>query len=129
MNSTQTNSLPETCKAAVLYEYGQDLRIESIPTPKPVYGAVVIRVETALVYGPCKRSIASKTSVFTYPTPFVAGSIAVGRVVAIGPDTTTLEPGQLVLAEYFIRARDNPDGVQFLRCASTMGNPGAKKLA
>jgi D-arabinose 1-dehydrogenase-like Zn-dependent alcohol dehydrogenase len=129
MTSTQTDSLPETCKAAVLYEYGQDLRIESIPTPKPVYGAVVIKVEASLVYGPWKRTIASKATIFSYPTPFVPGATAVGRVVAVGPDTTTLEIGQLVLTEYFIRARDDRDGVQFLRGGSTMGNPLAKKLA
>jgi len=49
--------------------------------------------------------------------------------VAVGSDTTTLETGQLVLTEYFIRARDDRDGVQFLRGGSTMGNPLAQKLA
>jgi D-arabinose 1-dehydrogenase-like Zn-dependent alcohol dehydrogenase len=129
MSSTQIDSLPKTCKAAVLYEYGQDLRVESIPTPQPVYGAVVVKIEASPVYGPWKQSLASKASIFSYPTPFVPGGAAVARVVAVGPDTTTLEPGQLVLTDYFVRARDNPDGVQFLRGASTMGNPRAKKLA
>jgi D-arabinose 1-dehydrogenase-like Zn-dependent alcohol dehydrogenase len=129
MTSTQTDSLPETCKAAVLHEYGQDLRIESIPTPKPVYGAVVVKIEASPIYGPWKSAFAAKATIFSYPTPFVPGGTAVARVVAVGPDTTTLEPGQLVLADYFIRARDNPDGVQFLRGASTMGTPGAIKLA
>jgi threonine dehydrogenase-like Zn-dependent dehydrogenase len=130
MASTQTDSLPETCKAAVLYEYGQDLRIESIPTPKPVYGAVVVKIESSMIYGPWKKTIfGGKASMFSYPTPYVPGGTAIARVAAVGPDTTTLKPGQLVLTDYFIRARDNPDGVQFLRCGSTMGNPGAIKLA
>jgi D-arabinose 1-dehydrogenase-like Zn-dependent alcohol dehydrogenase len=129
MIPTQTKSLPETCKAIVLHEYGQDLRIESIPTPKPVYGAVVVKIEALPVYGPSKRNLASGASIFSYPTPFVPGGTAIARIVAVGPDTTTLEPGQLVLTDYFIRARDNPDGVQFLRGASTMGNPLANKLA
>jgi D-arabinose 1-dehydrogenase-like Zn-dependent alcohol dehydrogenase len=129
MTSTQTDSLPETCKAAVLHEYGQDLRVESIPTPKPVYGAVVVKIEASPIYGPWKSSIGAKATMFSYPTPFVPGGAAVARVVAVGPDTTTLEPGQLVLTDYFIRARDDPDGVQFLRGASTMGTPRANKLA
>jgi D-arabinose 1-dehydrogenase-like Zn-dependent alcohol dehydrogenase len=129
MASTQTHTLPKTCKAAVLHEYGQDLQIESIPTPKPVYGAVVVKIESAPVYGPFKQTLTGKTTIFSYPTPFVPGGAAVARVVAVGPDATSLEPGQLVLTEYFIRARDSPDAVQFLRGASTMGNPHAIKLA
>lgn len=129
MPTTQINSLPKTCKGAMFYEYGQDLRIESIPTPQPVYGAVVIKIAAAPVYGPWKQALVSKSPLFTYPTPFVPGGAAVGRVAAVGPDTTTLEPGQLVLAEYFIRARDDPDGVQFLRGGRVMGDQRANKLA
>lgn len=122
-------SLPETCKAIVLHKWGDEMQVGSIPTPQPVHGTVVIKVEAAPIYGTWKEVLSGKIPLFTYPTPFVPGGQAVGRVAAIGPDTTTLEVGQLVVTDYFIRARDNPDGVQFLRCGTTFGDAAAEKLA
>lgn len=62
------------------------------------------------------------------PTPLIPGGRAVGRVAAIGPDTTTLSVGQLVTLEPFVRGRDNSD-VQILWGIGVFGqDPRAKKL-
>lgn len=129
MSGSQINSLPKTCKGALFYEFGQDLRTESFPTPQPVYGTVVIKIEAAPIYGLWKKALAVKNPLISYPTLFVPGGPAVGRVAAVGPDTTTLQPGQLVLAEYFVQARDDPVGVQFVRGGRVMGDGRANKLA
>ena len=39
----------------------------------------------------------------------VPGGTSVARVAAVGPDATTLKPGQLVYVHNFIAGRDNPD--------------------
>jgi threonine dehydrogenase-like Zn-dependent dehydrogenase len=45
----------------------------------------------------------------TLPFPLVFGSPAIGRVAAVGPDTTAFKPGQLVLIDTNLRARDDPN--------------------
>ncbi|KAI3400627.1 hypothetical protein diail_2339 [Diaporthe ilicicola] len=42
------------------------------------------------------------------PNPFVPGSAAICRVEEVGPDAASLSPGQLVLLDMTVRARDNP---------------------
>jgi threonine dehydrogenase-like Zn-dependent dehydrogenase len=37
------------------------------------------------------------------------GAYGVGRIASIGPDSTVFQPGQLVIFEPFVRARDDPD--------------------
>jgi len=48
---------------------------------------------------------------YPYPLPFVPGTSAIGRVYAVGPDATSLKPGQLVHVNCFIRGRDDPTTV------------------
>src|SRR2546430_11719700 len=54
---------------------------------------------TLFPYTTLFRSIYNGTRKYSYPTPLVTGSSAVGRVAAVGPDATTLVPGQLVFVE------------------------------
>ncbi|KAB5576204.1 chaperonin 10-like protein [Coniochaeta sp. 2T2.1] len=104
-------ALPSTMKALVCAEPGQPMELQTVPTPLPTHGSVVIKVLAASV-DPALRHILSGIF-FTFPKNLVPGSRAIGRIAAIGPDTTSLEEGQLVTIEPFIRARDNPD-VQIL---------------
>jgi threonine dehydrogenase-like Zn-dependent dehydrogenase len=41
--------------------------------------------------------------------PLIFGGYGIGRIASVGPDTTAFTPGQLVMMEPFIRARDDPD--------------------
>jgi threonine dehydrogenase-like Zn-dependent dehydrogenase len=48
---------------------------------------------------------------YSYPTPIVAGTSAIGRVAAMGPDSVLLKPGQLVFLDCVIRGRDDPSAI------------------
>src|SRR2546430_15569922 len=66
---------------------------------------------TLFPYTTLFRSIYNGTRKYSYPTPLVTGSSAVGRVAAVGPDATTLVPGQLVFVDCVIRGRDDSSAI------------------
>ena len=57
------------------------------------------------------RDIYNGERQYPFPTPLVAGSSAIGRVAAIGPDATLLKPGMLVLVDCTVRGRDDATAV------------------
>lgn len=63
---------------------------------------------------------------YPFPTPLVAGTSAIGRVVAVGPDAVKLKPGDLVFVDCTIRARDSDD--IFLAAISQGFGEGSAKL-
>ena len=123
-----SSSLPSTCQALVCQTVGQPLSLESVATPEAVLGSVVVKVIASPVQHNHKNMLSGKIPYMQFPLPMIPGSRAVGRIAAVGVDTTSLEVGQLVLVECFVRGRDNPD-VQILWAASQMSSPAAKKFA
>ncbi|KAJ9156665.1 GroES-like protein [Pleurostoma richardsiae] len=120
-------SLPPTMKALILPEAGKALELQTVPTPVPVHGSVVIKV----IASGLNSSMAfqySRNGTFSFPKDTVPGGRAIGRVASLGPDTTSLEVGQLVLVEPFIRARDNPDDLQILFGLYDGGSPTGRKF-
>jgi threonine dehydrogenase-like Zn-dependent dehydrogenase len=116
-------------RALQLEVMGKPPQIKTLPTPTAVEGSVVIKVEATSVEPSYKHIFDGKVPFLHVPTPSIPGTRAVGRVAAIGPDTTSLTLGQLVVLEPFVRARDDPD-VQILWGAGVFGDvPKAKKLA
>ncbi|PQE25057.1 alcohol dehydrogenase protein [Rutstroemia sp. NJR-2017a BVV2] len=129
MSSSSSSSLPPTMRALQLEVIGQPLQIKTLPTPTPVEGSIVVKVLATSVEPAYKHIFDGKLPFLHIPTPSIPGTRAVGRVAAIGPDTTSLALGQLVVLEPFVRARDDPD-VQVLWGAGVFGDfPKAKKLA
>ena len=59
--------------------------------------------------------------------PLVPGTSAVGRIAAVGPDATVLEPGMLVLVDCTIRGRDDVTAV-FLGGITQGFSKGSRKL-
>ena len=57
----------------------------------------------------------------------VPGGTSVARVVAVGPDATTLKPEQLVYVHCFIAGRDNPDELCLFGFTSGF-SPGAHSM-
>src|SRR3569833_104348 len=105
-------SIPKSMKALVCEAKGQDLTLSTVPVPEPVPGSVLVKILCSV----CNHHIAGIIkghTPFEFPTPFIPGGAAVGRIAAVGSDTTSLTVGQLVLLDSFIRARDNPN-VQIL---------------
>ena len=86
------NTLPETHKALCQEAYGAPLTLRDLPTPKPTSGSAIIRVLAVPILS-YAREIYNGSRKYAYPTPFVPGAGAVGRVVALGQDATTLKVG------------------------------------
>jgi D-arabinose 1-dehydrogenase-like Zn-dependent alcohol dehydrogenase len=127
MSDIKSPDLPSTCRGLVCRAVGQPLNIESIPKPDAVPGSVVIKVLAATVDPTMPEVLKGHIPGLTFPTPFIPGARCVGRIVATGPDTTSLQLGQLVMTEPFIRGRDDTD-VQILRGLSYGASPASKKL-
>jgi NADPH:quinone reductase-like Zn-dependent oxidoreductase len=102
-----TTQLPPTHRALVQHVYPDPLQVETIPTPQPTPGSAIVRVLAANVVF-YMGDVYNGTRKYTYPTPLVTGTSAIGRVAAVGSDATTLVPGQLVFVDCVIRGRDDP---------------------
>ena len=119
-------TLPKTHRALVLSSTSSPPEIKSIPTPQPTPGSVVVRMEIANVVS-YTREVYNGTRKYPFPMPLVIGFSGVGRIAAVGPDATSLEPGKLVLVDSFIRARDEPS-TAFLMGLHEGYSDGSKKL-
>lgn len=105
-----SQTLPESHKALVLstIQADIDIKVQDVPTPQATPGSVVVRVLFCMVV-PYATQVYNGTRPYPMPLPFVIGSGAIARVVAIGPDATKLMPGHLVMVDSFIRGRDDAD--------------------
>lgn len=106
---------------------GQPLVVKTVPTPQPTVGSVIIKVLCVQSQRSLQGILTGKTP-FTFPQPLTPGNSGIGRVAAIGPDTTSLAVGQLVMLDSFIRARDDPD-LQVLWGFWDGPSPASKKFA
>jgi len=113
-------------KALILEEPGKPLKLTTVPVPTPTHGSVVIKILATAADPGIQNILAGR--VFTLPKNLIPGGRAVGRVAAVGPDTTSLAEGQLVTTEPFIRARDDPDKVQILWGVFDGPSPESKKF-
>ena len=101
-------SLPENHRALVIKSRDQPLVVEVRPLPRLTSGSAIVRNLNVQLISYC-RDVWSGKRPLTFPTPMVPGGNSVARVAAVGPDATTLKPGQLVYVHDFIAGRDNPD--------------------
>jgi NADPH:quinone reductase len=87
-------------RAAVLREFGPpaNLRIEELAPPSPGRGEVAIAVEASGVNFPDLLVVSGQYQVLP-PLPFSPGKEAAGRVLAVGPDVASLQPGDRVMAQ------------------------------
>ncbi|KAI7771446.1 hypothetical protein LZL87_010886 [Fusarium oxysporum] len=110
--ATSTTGLPKTHRALVLHSTRDpyDISVVAQDTPQSCPGSAVIRVLSAGVLTYADR-VYSGHKPYPYPEPFVIGSSAIARVTAVGPDATSLKPGQLVFFDSFIQGRDNPNSL------------------
>lgn len=123
---TEPEPLPEMMRALVCDGPGQPLVVKTMPTPQPTMGSVIIKVLCIQSQRSLQGILSGKTP-FTFPQPLIPGNTGIGRVAAIGPDTTKLAIGQLVMLDTFIRARDDPD-VQILWGFWDGPSPASKKF-
>ncbi|CAH0045804.1 unnamed protein product [Clonostachys solani] len=102
-------NVPDHHNALVLDEVGKPMHLELRPTPKPGPGSVLIRILAASIRANSRHVYQDPNSGHPLPTPFVPGSMAIGRVAETGPDATRLQGGQLVFFDPYIIGRDSQD--------------------
>jgi NADPH:quinone reductase-like Zn-dependent oxidoreductase len=93
-------------KAAVLTKFGAPLTVRTVPDPVPGTGEVLVDVVAASVI-PYTGEVISGERGFQLNLPITLGAGAVGRVRAVGPDSTRLKVGDWVLCDPTIRSRDD----------------------
>jgi threonine dehydrogenase-like Zn-dependent dehydrogenase len=120
------SSIPSQHRALQLESIDVGFHIVNLPTPKADPGSAIVRIEAANILS-YHRDIYNGVRHYSFPTPLVGGSSAIGRIVALGPDATVLQDGQLVYVDCVIKARDDPDTL-FLSAIHDSGAAGSAKL-
>lgn len=121
--------IPTHHKGLVLESVEKDLsgvHVKTLPTPQVETGSAIVRVLSAGVLS-YQRDIYDGTRDYPLPKPLVGGMSAIGRVVAVGRDAVTLQPGKLVYVDCVIRGRDYLDAI-ILSANSDGFNEPAQKL-
>ena len=113
-------------QAAVLHDFGLPLSVERVPDPLIGTGEVSVDVVAAPVLSYTGEVLSGRRQ-YLLPTPVVPGAGAIGRVRAVGPDATRLQPGQWVFCDPTVRGRDGaPTPDITLQGASARGEGGQK---
>ncbi|EWC96978.1 alcohol dehydrogenase, catalytic domain protein, GroES-like family [Actinomyces sp. ICM54] len=99
--STETPVIPDTMRAAVLRDYDKGLQVETIRTPRPKAGEVLIKVTAC---GLCHSDLHVIGGAIAFPLPAVLGHEVAGTIVELGPGTehTGLEVGQQVAGGFLM---------------------------
>ncbi|KAI0881742.1 putative quinone oxidoreductase [Annulohypoxylon maeteangense] len=118
--------LPPTHRALVLESITAGFSVKTIATPHPGLGNAIIHIAAAGIIS-YHREVYNGARSYSFPQPIVGGLSAIGRVAALGPDSTALKPGQLVYVDCVIHSRDDPDDL-FLTAIHEGQTPGSRKL-
>lgn len=93
-----------------LKEAGKGLQKRQLPTPTPVHGQALVKILAVRVGGIIKNVVDGK-SPFPFLPDCVPGAGCIGRIEAVGADSVSFKPGQLVYVDPTIRARDDANAV------------------
>lgn len=94
-------TIPQTMKAAVLRDYDKGLQIETIRTPRPRAGEVLVRVISC---GLCHSDLHVIDGAIKFPLPAVLGHEVTGEIVELGPQTEHfgLKIGEMVAGAFLM---------------------------
>ncbi|KAI0896626.1 putative quinone oxidoreductase [Annulohypoxylon nitens] len=121
-----SSNIPPTHRALVLDTIEDGFHVKTVPTPQVGLGNAIVHITAAGIIS-YHREVYNGGRHYNFPKPIVGGISAIGRVAALGPDSTALKIGQLVLVDCVIHSRDNPDDL-FLTAIHEGLTPGSKKL-
>ncbi|MGO9451094.1 MAG: alcohol dehydrogenase catalytic domain-containing protein [Candidatus Binataceae bacterium] len=93
-------------KAAILKAFGSPLTVETLPDPILGTGEVIVDVIAAGV-APYANEVFSGERKYMLTLPVAPGAGGVGRIRAVGPDSTRLAVGDWVTCDPTVRARDD----------------------
>lgn len=87
--------LPQTMKAAVVHAYGQPLRLEEAPVPRPGPGQILVQIAAS---GVCHTDLHAADGDWPVkpPLPFIPGHEGVGIVAAVGDGVSAVREGDRV---------------------------------
>lgn len=95
-----TINVPKTMKAARMYNVGEELKIEEVPTPTPGSMDVLVRVKSCGIVPNLGNILANWTTWFPKnplpPLPAIFGLDPAGEVVAVGDQVHRVKPGDRV---------------------------------
>ncbi|MCQ8240087.1 alcohol dehydrogenase catalytic domain-containing protein [Rhizosaccharibacter radicis] len=114
-------------KAAILSAFGKPLEIGNVPDPGIGTGEVLVDVVAAPVLS-YAGEVFSGARRYLLPTPVVPGCGAIGRVRAVGPDATRLQPGDWVFCDPTVRSRDGADTPDITLQGWSARGEGGEKL-
>ncbi|WP_028920046.1 alcohol dehydrogenase AdhP [Pseudoxanthomonas suwonensis] len=87
--------MDRTMKAAVVHAFGQPLRIEEVPVPRPGPGELLVKIEACGVCHTDLHAAGGEWPVKPQP-PFIPGHEGVGHVVAVGAGVSHVREGDRV---------------------------------
>jgi len=99
--------MTSTHKAWRLHAHN-DLRFDTVETPKPAPDGVLVRIEAGMVLSYMGRVLSGAVPYSLPPLPFVPGTNAIGRVIATGDNVTHVARGDRVFLSPHLRG-DVPD--------------------
>jgi alcohol dehydrogenase len=80
-----------------------DLRFDEVPTPEPAADGVIVRIEAAMVLSYMGKVLSGSVPYSLPPLPFVPGTNAIARAVAIGGNVTHVKAGDRVFLSPHLR--------------------------
>ena len=89
--------MTEPVRAAVLREIGGPLSVEEIALPDPGPGQVRVRLAAT---GVCHSDLSLARGTLKAPVPVVLGHEGAGHVVSVGPDVSSVAPGDPVVLNW-----------------------------
>jgi alcohol dehydrogenase len=102
-----TTAMANIHKAWRLHAHN-DLRLDEVKTPAPASDGVVVRIEAGMVLSYTGKVLSGAVPYSLPPMPFVPGTNAIARVVAVGDNVSHVEPGERVFLSPHLRG-DVPD--------------------
>jgi len=91
-------NIPETMKAAVLFDFG-DLRVTEVPVPPIGYGEVLVKVNSVAICGSDPAIVAKGWKGYPKLGEFIPGHEFTGVVAATAPDVIEFRVGDRVAVE------------------------------
>jgi propanol-preferring alcohol dehydrogenase len=87
--------LPQKMKAAVVHKFGQPLKLEEVPVPRPGPGQILVKIVAS---GVCHTDVHAADGDWPVKPalPFIPGHEGVGYVAALGAGVTLLKEGDRV---------------------------------
>jgi S-(hydroxymethyl)glutathione dehydrogenase/alcohol dehydrogenase len=84
-------------KAAVLYSFGEPLKVEDVDLAPPKTGEVRVKIDAT---GVCHSDLSARNGTLMFPVPCIPGHEGAGTVVELGDGVTSFSEGDHVIVKW-----------------------------